>query len=202
MRANVPFRVELDAIGDSGGQSFDPCGIGLIEATLDWCVEINNGAHQAVSHNRHDQLRPARHIAGDMPGEGMDILDELRQPRLCCRTTHTLSQGNSDTGRASDKWPQNQFPTEYAIESRPIQIGHEFPYQCCQVGHIGNRIALTTGQCVCRIGQLAIPFFGGEGRICAEIEHGKRSSPCGEAGKRKITQKDCCRPIARLSATA
>ena len=77
-----------DARGNHRRQSFKSCGVFDVEAGSARAIEINHPHERAIMDDRHDDLRRAGRIAGDMSGKGVNILDSWVS-RVAAAAPHT-----------------------------------------------------------------------------------------------------------------
>ncbi len=73
-------RKALRSGGKQRGERLDPGGVFSIETRGERAVEVDHRDRFAAPDRRHDQLRTARRIAGDMAGKRMDVVDQLGRP--------------------------------------------------------------------------------------------------------------------------
>jgi hypothetical protein len=135
-----------DRLGQRGRQRLDPACVFLVEAGEGGAVEIDHRDHHAIALDRHDQLRCAGRVAGDVAGEGVDVAHQLRFAGGGSGAAHALAQWNADAGGLAGERPEHQRLADPAIEPGPVAIGQRHGQQRGDIGHIGHAIALAMDQ--------------------------------------------------------
>ncbi len=91
---------------------------------------------------RNDELRPGVDIAGDVPGEGMDIRYPLDRSGCGSGTADTFSDGNRHAGGLALEGPHHQRPVLQEIKAHPVDVLERVEQQRGQIGCIGHEVAL------------------------------------------------------------
>src|SRR3546814_17921342 len=87
-----------DTRGDPGHQRFQSRSIACVEPGDKRTVQIKDTDQFTLMHDGHYDFRGAGAVAGDMSGEGADIIHKLRLPRLRRRAANALAQRYADAG--------------------------------------------------------------------------------------------------------
>ena len=153
-------------------ERFDPVSILLIETCRARAIEIDYRAQLSIPEHRDHQFRPACGIAGNMAGEGVNILHKLRRATLRGGPADTLTEGNPDARRPSDEGAKHQFSVDDAVKTRPIELWQKLPHQRGDIGHIGHAVRLTVDKGFCRLAKLSVAFRLAQIGIGFEIIHG------------------------------
>ena len=104
-----------------------------------------HGAEQfAVPDQRHDDFAVRCAVAGDVTGEGMNVLNQLHLARLGRDSAHAGAEGNANAGRSPLERAEHQLSIDIPIKADPVDVGQRFPDQAGRIGHIGDAIAFAS----------------------------------------------------------
>src|SRR4051812_12213496 len=98
-------------------------------------VDVEDAEQLAVADQWKHNLAVRRAVAGDVAGEGVNILDPLDLPALGRSAAHALVEGHADAGRAALERPQNQLAADVAVEADPVHVRKGLEDQSRSVGH-------------------------------------------------------------------
>src|SRR5690606_21793121 len=138
---------------------FQAAAIDRIEARRDRAVQVEHADQPAVGrHQRHHALRARGRVAGDVPGECIDVRHQLGLAAARRRAAHALVQRDADAGRQALERADHQFGAVVQVEAAPVEVGQRMPQQRRQVGGIGDQVALAVHQRTGLVEQLGVLF--------------------------------------------
>src|SRR5690606_39937363 len=99
--------------------------------------------HDPVVHDdRHDDLGARPRVARDVPGEGVDVGDDLGAALGHGRAADAAADGDAHAGRTALERPEDQLAALHQVEAGPAQVGDVVVDLGCDVREVGQPVGL------------------------------------------------------------
>src|SRR5690606_13890861 len=127
-------------------QPREACLVGLAEARPLRAVEVEYPNDASTFVQGQYELRPRVGVAGDVPGELVDVFHANGAPGGHRRPAHAVADSDAHARRLALEWPEHELGVLHQVETGPVETRHRVPDERRRVGEVRDPVALVAKQ--------------------------------------------------------